>query len=305
MSILEDTAIFAAIISTGGFAKAAQKLNLSNGLVSRRLAALEKALGVTLIKRTTRQLVLTPEGELFWQHARRIQQEMDTALSTIHALSDKPTGHIRISAPPHFGRHYLSGILNDFMAQFEDITLELFLSNKRLDPIEHNIDLMVRGVGYLEHHMPDSNLKSRLLIKSRNMLFASREYLLTHGIPQTPEDLLKHRILGQRIFDEPSTHEKWTYWVKGQEMHIELEPSYFTNDLDCRITACLAGQGILKYSELIEQNCLVKSLPLVKVLENYDWGEMSIYAAYSQQQALPVRTRLLLDFITAKTKHIV
>lgn len=305
MSLLEDTAIFAAIISTGGLAKAAQKLNISNGLVSRRLAALEKQLGVTLIKRTTRQLALTPEGELFWQHAKRIQQEMDSALCTIHALSDRPTGHIRISAPPHFGRHYLSPILNEFMGQFEDITIELFLTNKRMDPIEHNIDLLIRGVGYLQHHLPDSNMISRLLMKSKNRLYASKEYLIKHGVPQTPDDLTNHRILGQGFFDETVTEETWTYWMKGKEMHVSLVPIYLTNDMECRITACLAGRGILKYADMIQQNCLVREAPLVKVLENVDWGEMSIYAVYSQQQALPVRTRLLLDFITARTKHVV
>lgn len=83
MSILDDTVIFAAIIQQGGFSRAAKYLGLSNGLISRRIAKLETDLGVTLLKRTTRQIQLTPEGELFWQHAQRIQQEMDTAVCLI------------------------------------------------------------------------------------------------------------------------------------------------------------------------------------------------------------------------------
>ena len=80
MSLLDDTAIFAAIVSQGGFSRAAKYLGLSNGLISRRIAKLEKQLGVTLIVRTTRQIHLTKEGELFWQHAQRIQQKIDLTL---------------------------------------------------------------------------------------------------------------------------------------------------------------------------------------------------------------------------------
>src|SRR3990167_10988349 len=118
MSVLEDTAIFAAIIKYGGFSHAAKHLGLSNGLVSRRISLLEKTLGVTLIKRTTRQFFLTPEGELFWQHAERIQQELNSALSLIHASNKKPKGKIRISAPTYFGRHYLMPILLKFLENF-------------------------------------------------------------------------------------------------------------------------------------------------------------------------------------------
>src|SRR5579871_4533386 len=116
MGVLDDTAIFSAVVQQGGFSHAAKHLGLSNGLVSRRIAQLESQLGVTLLKRTTRQLQLTPEGELFWQHAQRIQQEMDAALCLIKSLTDKPKGDIRISAPPYFGKHYIMPILNKFMS---------------------------------------------------------------------------------------------------------------------------------------------------------------------------------------------
>src|SRR5690349_21300639 len=104
MSILDDTAIFAAIVQQGGFSRAAKHLGLSNGLISRRIAQLEARLGVSLLKRTTRQLHLTPEGELFWQHAQRIQQELDSALCLIQSYAEKPKGDIRLSAPPFFGK---------------------------------------------------------------------------------------------------------------------------------------------------------------------------------------------------------
>ncbi len=125
MGILDDTAIFSAIIQHGGFSHAAKHLGLSNGLISRRIAHLEQDLGVTLLKRTTRQLQLTPEGELFWQHAQRIQQELESARSLIQSYADKPTGEIRISAPIYIGKTYLMPILSKFMAAFPDINVDV------------------------------------------------------------------------------------------------------------------------------------------------------------------------------------
>src|SRR5690242_19937064 len=135
MGLLDDTAIFTAIIQQGGFSHAARHLGLSNGLISRRIRDLEATLGVTLIKRTTRSFQLTPEGELFWQHAQRIQQEFDSAISLIQSSTKKPKGTIRLSAPQYFGRHYLMPILMKFMADFPDIKIELDLSNRQIDPL--------------------------------------------------------------------------------------------------------------------------------------------------------------------------
>lgn len=170
MSILDDTAIFVAVVQQGGFSHAAKHLGLSNGLISRRITQLEEKLGVTLIKRTTRQLHLTPEGELFWEHAQRIQQELDSALTLIQSLSQKPTGHIRISAPIYFGRRYLMPILTKFLQRFNEIEIDLILTNQRLDPVKEHLDLLIRGTGYVEKgHLKDSTMRTKLLLSQKNL----------------------------------------------------------------------------------------------------------------------------------------
>ena len=141
MGILDDTAIFVAVIQQGGFSHAAKHLGLSNGLISRRIAELETELGTTLIKRTTRQLHLTPEGELFWQHAQRIQQELDTAISLIHSSTKKPKGSIRVSAPFYFGRHYLTPIIMKFLNVFYIKTFKMKLLSTYLKKLNLKINL--------------------------------------------------------------------------------------------------------------------------------------------------------------------
>jgi len=304
VSILEDTAIFAAIVSEGGFSRAAGKLGLSNGLISRRLAKLEAELGVTLLKRTTRQLQLTPEGEMFWQHAKRIQQELDAALCVIHSLADKPKGAIRMTAPVYFGKNYLMPVLNQFKKNFEDITIELILTDLFLDPIKDNIDLLIRGAGYFEKSLRDSSMKSKLLMKNKIKLYAAPEYLIRKGIPATLDDLQQHSIIGNFHREKPVKEEVWDYHHKNKEGTVSLKTVFSSNDMDCRISACLAGNGIAKFSDLVYMK-LGKEIAITEVLPDYSWGEISLYAAYSSQQALPKRTRLLLDFIIAQTQHMV
>jgi len=302
MSILDDTAIFAAVIQQGGFSRAAKFLGLSNGLVSRRIAQLEAELGVTLLKRTTRQLQLTPEGELLWQHAQRIQQELGAALCLIKSLADKPKGDIRVSAPPYFGKHYLMPILNKFMSNFDGISIELILEDAFLDPIKEKIDLLIRGTGYFDSSLKDSSLKTKLLIHQDINLYASPEYLLKHGEPLVPEDLHKHFTVGMVHTSRTSEREIWAYTDKGEKKMISIKPKFYCNDMDSRVAACLAGHGIGKFTELVFIQS--GSQILRPILQNYDWGKFHIYAVYAQQTALPKRTRLLLDFVSAHIQNL-
>lgn len=302
MGLLDDTAIFAAVIQKGGFSHAAKHLGLSNGLISRRIAQLEAELGVTLLKRTTRQLQLTPEGELFWSHAQRIQQELHCARSLIQSLAEKPTGEIRVTAPVFYGRNFLMPIITKFMTNFSDIHIDLVLTDERVDPIKENFDLLIRGSGMIEHAtLKDSSMKMKLLMQQKVGLYASPEYLVRYGEPQTVEDLHKHKAIGfvDKSYPVPVG---WRYTYKNQPGTIELHPVFNCNDTESRIAACLAGHGIGRFSELAVKPEMQQQLR--PILQQYDWGYFNLYAIYSQQQALPKRTRLLLDFIVAHIQGV-
>jgi LysR family transcriptional regulator, transcriptional activator for dmlA len=303
MSLLDDTAIFVAVVQQGGFGRAARSLGLSNGLISRRIAQMEAQLGVTLLKRTTRQLQMTPEGELFWQHAQRIQQELDSALCLIGSLAEKPKGSIRISAPPYFGRHYLIPIINKFMTNFDDINIDLILTDKFTDPVKEKIDLLIRGTGYFDSALKDSSMKIKLLTQQTINLYASQEYLVKHGEPKVPEDLLKHSLIGFINEGNSSEFDSWSYTYKNKKSSITFKPKFNSNDMDSRAAICMAGQGIGKFTALVSQQSPPHQT-IRPILEEYDWGKFNIYVVYVQQHALPRRTRLLIDFISAHTQNI-
>lgn len=299
MSILDDTSIFFAIVQQGGFSRAAKHLGLSNGLISHRIANLEKKLGVSLIKRTTRQFYLTPEGELFWEHAKRIQQELNSALSLIHSSAKKPKGIISISAPTYFGRTYLAPIIAKFMTNFNDININLILTGQQLDPIKEELDLVIRGVGYLNNAtLKESGMKAKLLIKEKIGLYASQSYLSKYGKPTTPDELINHSIINYIDNNRALEHIAWTYQHKNKKHSIHLQTKFNSNDIDTNLMTCIAGRGIGKFTDLNVRTAVQKQ-EVQPILTEYDWGDYHLYAIYSQQQALPKRTRLLLDFITA------
>jgi DNA-binding transcriptional LysR family regulator len=299
MGILDDTAIFVAVVLQGGFSHAAKHLGLSNGLISRRIAQLEANLGVTLIKRTTRQLHLTPEGELFWRHAQRIQQEMDSAVSLIQASAKKPKGTIRLTAPLYFGRHYLMPIIMKFMGDFADIQVDLMLTNQKLDPVKTQMDLAIRGAGYIDTvALRDSNLQMRVLLKEKIGLYTSPAYLLKHNEPATVDLLSGHKIIQYADNNRLSNSAKWNYTINGEPGTVTVHPKLNVNDIESSLVACVAGYGIGRFTSLNAKTPLQQH-QLVPILRQYDWGDYQLYAVFPQQSALPKRTRLLLDFIHA------
>lgn len=304
MGILDDTAIFVAVVQQGGFSHAARYLGLSNGLISRRIAQMESSLGVALIKRTTRQIKLTPEGELFWQHAQRIQQELDSAIGLIQSSADKPKGTIRISAPLYFGRHYLTPIIMKFLNNFTDIKIDLILSNQKLDPIKMQLDLVVRGAGYLASEtLKDSNMQMKIFMKEKIGLYASPSYLMKYGTPKDCVDLLNHNIISYVDNNRLSDEEIWSYSLKGSLSEMTLHPKFNVNDIESGLIACVSGYGIGKFTDLNVKNA-IHDQQLCSILKDYDWGNYHLYALYPQQQSLPKRTRLLLDFIHAHTSKL-
>lgn len=304
MGILDDTAVFVAVVQQGGFSRAATFLGLSNGLVSRRIAQLEATLGVSLIKRTTRQLHLTSEGEILWRHSQRIQQELDSALSLIQASAEKPRGTLRISAPAYFGRHYLTPMVINFLHDFEDIQIELILTNRMVDPIQDHLDLVIRSSGYLDNKaLQDSSLHMKPLFKEKIRLYTSPEYLLKRGEPKNVNTLGEHSIIGFTGKSTLAEQQQWAFSYQKKRNQILLKPKFNCNDIESSLTACIAGYGIGRFTELNVKQALAAQ-QLRPILTEYDWGDYHLYALYSNQQALPARTRVLLDFISTNMQHI-
>lgn len=179
---------------TGSFAAAGRALGITSAAVSKNVAGLEKALGVRLMNRTTRSLRLTREGGAFLQHASVALEALDAAFDAVSAERIEPSGNIRISTSTAFGREQVMPVVPGLLAKYPGLAVEIDFDDRVIDLVRDGYDLAIRG-----GHIPDSSLITRPVCRLNTILAASPAYLASHGVPRTPADLGKHRLIARRF----------------------------------------------------------------------------------------------------------
>jgi len=227
--------VFERVVALGSLSGAARELGLSPAAASKRLAALEKRLGCSLIQRSTRRLAITDEGQLLYAHAQRALDELAQATESLSRQRGEVGGLLRITAPNSFGRRLLVPLLPGFCARHPGIRLQLQLSDDVQNLIEHGHDMAIRyGV------LPDSGLVARPLLSNRRVLCAAPEYLQRHGTPQSLDELDHHACL---VISASSTAE-WRFDLGSQSQHVHPNPFVVCNDGEAVHAMALQGMGI-------------------------------------------------------------
>src|SRR5690606_37752465 len=198
---LDELQAFVAVVDTGSITAAAELLGQTISATSRTLGRLEDKLQTTLLRRTTRRLELTEEGEAFLQHARAILASVDEAEEQMAARRMRPAGRLRVDAATPFMLHVLVPLLPGFHERYPDVQLEMTSHEGFIDLIENRTDVAFR-IGTLK----DPTLHARLVGTSHLRLLASPAYLERHGAPATPDHLAQHALLG---FTQPDTLNNW------------------------------------------------------------------------------------------------
>ena len=193
MDQLTSIRVFVKAAETGSFAAAAGQLRLSPQMVARHVAALEAHLGTSLIARTTRRQTLTDIGRSYYERCRVVLAEIAEADAVAQEMKATPSGIIRVNAPVTFGSHALAAFITDYLARYPDVQVELTLSDRIVDPIEEEFEVIVR-IGELA----DSSMVAWPLLPYRLIACASPDYILRHGEPQTPTDLQHHASPAKR-----------------------------------------------------------------------------------------------------------
>jgi DNA-binding transcriptional LysR family regulator len=289
MMILENLALFLRIVEKGGLAPAGRELGLSPASVSERLAALERYYGAALLHRTTRAISLTDEGRQLVQGARRLLAEADELEALIRLGVDKVSGPIRLSAPIDLGRGVIVPILDGFLAEHPEVTLDLNLTDGYVDLVGQGQDFAIR---YGE--LADSSLRVRRLMDNRRILCAAPNYLSRRGVPQHPDDLTHHECLVMRY--GLTTDRDWPFRIDGRERRIVVQGHRIANDGELVRAWCRAGHGIARKSQL-DVEADLRSGALVELLADFSAGETGLQIVYPATQAQPRRVRLLIERI--------
>jgi DNA-binding transcriptional LysR family regulator len=289
---LNGMRVFAQVVEAKSFSAAAEKLGMSKSLASRHVSALERALSVKLLNRSTRRLSLTEAGALFYEHCARIVQEAELAESRLTRTQSEPAGLVRVTAVPAFAVRHVLPALADFYQKYPKIQVKLFCSNRALDLGDEGFDLGIR-VSF----DPDPNLVARKLAANRGVLCASPAYLKRHGMPRRIEDLRKHECV---LFPPLAPKGVWTLRRDGRKYSVQVGGGFETDEMDVVRAAVAAGLGIGMLPLYMVGDAL-KQGQLVPLLRQYQVvPESAIYLVYLPNRTLPARVRVLIDFLAER-----
>lgn len=286
MDKLRAMTTFVRIVETGSLTAAAERLGTSATSVVRSLSALEQALGVRLLNRTTRRMALTEEGRDYFERCRRLLAEVEEAEASLLARQVNPSGRLVITAPVMFGRLHVAPVVTDFLAAFPDVRVELLLVDRVVNLIDEGIDLAVR-IGAL----PDSSLVAVALGTTRRVLCASPDYIARHGLPTHPDELAGHR--GIRIIGASSGLD-WVFGSDEPAARVPVHDILATNHIDCAIDACLKGVGCAGFFAYQVRDPLADGR-LVRLLPAFEPPPVPVSFAYPHSRLLSSRVRAFID----------
>jgi DNA-binding transcriptional LysR family regulator len=284
---LESVASFVAIVESGAMAGAARRLGISKSVVSERLSELERTLGIRLIRRTTRRLAPTEEGNAFYARAKRILREVDDAAAEVASRRDTLIGPLRISAPVSFGTLHLGPALFGLLAKFPDLELTLDLEDRFVDVVAEGYDAIVR-------HGPidDGRLIVKRLAGSRRMLVASPGYLQRHGRPTAISELAQHRGI---MYSHRGASD-WRFRAAGKWLTVQPSVVLRVNNGMLMRDAAIAGLGMtLLASFLLTEPLRDRRLRSIDVGAEPEGA--TVFVAYPQDLRASPKIRALTGWL--------
>jgi len=283
---------FARIVSAGSMSAAAREMDLPLSVISKRMAQLEKNLGVRLLQRTTRRQALTEEGTLFHERVLRILDEIEQAESLLSHSRREVSGLLRVTAPGEFGRQHIVPIVADFQRQHPQLAVQLDLSDAVMNLLESGHDLAIR-FGSLE----DSTLVARRLAPNYRVACAAPAYLAQYGVPSHPTELAQHRCI---LIGEQRRAE-WRFHGEEQ-VAVRVTGALITNDGQAAHALALQAAGIVVKS-IWDVGDDILAGRLQRVLPAHSMPTAPLQAIFPHSQNLAPRVRAFIDYLQARLQQ--
>jgi DNA-binding transcriptional LysR family regulator len=280
-----------AVVESGSFQAAGERLGIAKSVVSRRVSQLEQSLGIRLLHRTTRSHSLTDEGLQFYRRSVQIMNDLQDAELEASQDSGEVRGRMRLAAPLSFGLLHLSRAINEFLQNHPALDLELDLNDRNVNLVEEGFDMAVR-IGELE----DSQLIARRIGTSNNITCASPSYIEQKGQPVVPDDLRHHAGLQ---YTNVSRRAQWQYGSASSALEYgQPKIRMRANNGEVLASAAISGTGIVSGpSFILGQH--VRSGQLRQVMTGYRQPPVGIYVVYPPGRLLPRRVQVFSDFLKA------
>ena len=297
MNLLGLIKSFIKVVEAGSIAGGARSLGLSAAAVSQNIARLEAHLQVRLLSRTTRSMVLTPSGSLYYDKVRHIERDLEEAQQAITTADSEPRGRLCIASTSAFGRHVLARLIPQFSALYAHLSIELLTSDEKVDHARQGVDVSLRITPQLE-----DGLLARHIAQVPFICCASPGYLQREGWPQSPEELKQRRCL---VFRYPVDGRflRWGFVRDGLRFDAEFGDVLISDDIDVLAQMAARDGGITRLAEFVARPYLQRG-ELVPLFEEaggsraYAQTEpMDIYLCVADRFAMTPKVRAFMDFL--------
>ena len=289
MDRLQAMHLFVRVAELSSFSAVAQQMGLARSAVTRQIAALEQHLGIKLMVRSTRRLMLTSAGAAYLEKCRVILNLVEAAETGVAEERQTPRGMIRISLPLTYGLMRVAPILLDFARRYPEVQLDMDYTDRRVNLIEEAIDLSVRITSRL-----GATEIARRIGSSQLQAVASPAYLAEHGRPRHPSELIHHECLSYTTTAE--SKQTWSFEVDGVLTAYPIRPRIHSNNGEALNDAVERGLGIALQPDFIIERSL-QSGKVVTILPEFPLPELGIYAMLPSNRQVPHRVRVLMEFL--------
>ena len=281
--------LFARVVQTGSFTRAAAELGLRKSTVSRNVSELEDRLGVRLLQRTTRKLSLTDAGRTYYDYCARVASEVDDAERAVTTLQETPRGLLRVTAPTNAA--FLGPIVADFLLENPDVQLEVFCTGRDVALVEEGYDLAIRA-----GDLADSTLVARSLGTVGWVLVATPAYLKKHGKPRSPDDLRPHAFVA---FGAGTGTISMHFARAGESVQVALTPRMRVNDFDVVHAAVRASVGMALLPAFLCAEDL-RAKRLTRVLRDWTTPSTPVHVVYPSKRHLAPKVKRFADHLQAQ-----
>ncbi len=288
MDRLAAIRMFVRVVQSGSFSAVAREAGVGQPAVSKQITALEAHLGAQLLRRTSRSRSLTEAGQDFYESAVRLIDDLEAAESRVGRGQSAPSGLIRVTVAPVFGRLYIVPRLQEFFARYPDIIVECVVTDRTVNLVEEGVDLAIHN-----GELKDSTLIARKIARTPVITVASPSYLKKHGEPASPSELERHQCI---IYAPLGAPRPWSFSGKCGDIDYQPRGSFRTNDADQIREAVLSDLGLAHAPGwLFAREIASDAVRLV--LRDYEPAPLSISAVRPGGRRLPTKLRVFIDFL--------
>lgn len=289
MASSDDMNAFVRIVELGSFAKAAEDLRVTPSALSKLVSRLEDRLGVRLLTRTTRRLALTAEGSLYVERSREVLDLIAGAEADVSASRAKPKGLLRINSSTGFARQTLLHAMPAFLQQNPEISVDLTLTDRLIDPVVEQVDVVIRGSPSAE-----SDLVVRKLADGRRLVCAAPSYLEKCGTPRSVADLMQHNCIALSGQSPPTA---WPLATDGGVVQFLPKGNFASDNVGMLFDMAVAGHGIIRLADFVVGRAVRDGL-LTEILADINRSDtISLWVLMPRGRFRSPRVQAFLDFM--------